>query len=366
MILILLEYFFPLLMHIKLMNIFLVLLLILGTVVAPWIVAPFIVHTEGKSDSSDNVTSIMTSSSPDNFSNSVSDGNVTVTDSALTSDVDVGDGTELGFANDRTRIQYAFSLVSIWFMLVSTLFLTAYLAKKKEKSQGTGTSTVQNSQTTMKNAPERLFEPLWYRIPMLILTALRFGTYVGLESQYAAYLTAFTVKGLGRSKTDGLALTSTYRTAFTISRVVNIAVALCMTPMKMIVVDVVVIICAYGFLVGTVEHFYWAVWVGSVVAGLGMGSFFGASVSWTEKQLKITGKTGAVIGVGDTTGVMLITFTIGHLFDSLGPISFMYACLVDSVVIALVFALCYAWSRYYWRRKTGYNRIAKPTSMRMR
>ena len=348
------------------MNIVLLLLLTLGTVVAPWIVAPFIVHTDGESDLSDNATSITTSSSVENLSYSVTDSNVTATDSIIVSNVDVTDETEIRFANDRTRIQYAFSLVSVWFILVSTLFLTAYLAKRKEKSQETRTSALKNSQTKVKTAPERPFEAMWYRIPMLVLTALRFGTYVGLESQYAAYLTAFTVKGLGRSKTDGLALTSTYRTAFTISRVVNIAVALCVTPMKMIIVDVVVIICAYGFLVGTVEHFHWSVWLGSVVAGLGMGSFFGASASWTEKQLKITGKTGAIIGVGDTSGVMLITFTIGHLFDSLGPISLMYACLVDSVLIALICALCFAWSRYYWSRKTGYNRIAKATSMRMR
>ena len=149
------------------MNIVLLLLLTLGTVVAPWIVAPFIVHTDGESDLSDKATSITTSSSVENLSYSVTDSNVTATDSIIVSNVDVTDETEIRFANDRTRIQYAFSLVSVWFILVSTLFLTAYLAKRKEKSQETRTSALKNSQTKVKTAPERPFEAMWYRTPCL-------------------------------------------------------------------------------------------------------------------------------------------------------------------------------------------------------
>ena len=135
----------------------------------------------------------------------------------------------------------------------------------------------------------------------------------------------------------------------------------------MIVMDVIIFIGAFGFLVTTVQHYHWAIWLGSCVAGFGMGSFFGASVSWTEKQLKVTGKAGAVIGVGDTTGVMIMTFTIGHLFDSLGPMSFIYVCFVDTLLIALVCALCNAFSRYYRNRMVGYKSFGKDaTSVRLR
>ncbi len=136
--------------------------------------------------------------------------------------------------------------MSIWFVMISILFsISTHLTRKQNIQilKGQKSKDIQQE--------EQQFEPMWYRIAMVTLTAMRFGSYVGLENQFAGYLTAFAVHGLNLPKTDGLALTSVYRTTFTISRVLNTFIAMWMRPTTMIVIDLIVMIVTYVVLVVT-------------------------------------------------------------------------------------------------------------------
>ncbi len=309
---------------------------IAGTVLSPWMAAPFISH--------ETPTQLDTQAG----NNSVSVGqNLTTNNSTQErnfSDVLPSHTT----TSTETKFFYAFGLLSVWYVIVAVIFAKAYFAFKKENA--TRTAHEHTAHRTRTRSSGQTYEPTWYRLTMLLLTALRFGSVVGLESQFTAYLVVFGVKGLGMSKTDGLALTSAFRTAFTASRVLNIGAALCLRPYAMIAMDAVIFLVAYGAMLPTVQHFTWAIWTGCVVAGFGMGSFYGASISWTEKNLKVTGKAASVIVVGDSLGVMVMTFVIGHLFDSVGPMSFLYTCFADTFVIALACCLCSILACFY--RKT--------------
>ena len=101
-----------------------------------------------------------------------------------------------------------------------------------------------------------------------------------------------------------------------------------------------------SFLLFTVQQFSWAIWIGCSVAGLGMGSFFAASISWTTQNLQITGKAAAVINL-DALGVMAMAFLIGQLFDSPGPMTFLYICMADTFLLTLIVILSSVLARFY-------------------
>ncbi len=304
-----------------------------GTIIAPWIVAPFVTH-DTSSNTTDN-TAIDSQTSMTNLSTSTvhAYGN-----ESMVLNVAQALNTTLP---PETKVQYAYSLLSIWFSVVAVLYFISYRMHLRENRQSTRNT---NRNTQVEKA--QVFEPMWYRISMLSLTGLRFGSYVALESKFAAYLTAFAVHGLDLKKRDGLAITSVFRTTFTISRVLNTCVAMCLRPSTMIILDLIVIMTTYTVLVFTVNHYYWAIWIGSSMAGLGMGSFFGASISWITQNVQMTGKAGSFINIGDVTGIMIMTFFIGHMFDSHGPMSFLYICMGDSFLISVFCILSYMLARF--------------------
>ncbi len=49
----------------------------------------------------------------------------------------------------------------------------------------------------------------------------------------------------------------------------------------------------------------------------------------------ITGKAAAVINL-DAVGVMAMTFLIGQMFDSHGPMTFLYICMADVFLLTLI------------------------------
>ncbi len=321
-----------------------------GTIVAPWIIAPFITQKTTILDSSisnDTMDSVFIQSQTNSYKYEV---NPTI-NAILQPNQSSRSGTEGYSANStlfgdhpkqETQVQVAFSIMSIWFTFVAILFFVSYRMTRKEKIMLNHGNRKKHWHFEDKPTLERMS----YRIPLLTLLALGFGAYVALESQFAAYLTAFAVKGLHLTKSDGLTLTSIFRVAFTTSRVLNIPVAMCLRPTGMILVDLTVIICTYSVMTFTVEYFPWSIWVGCAAAGFGMGSFFAAAITWTTQNLQITGKAASILNIGHTVGDIVMTFLIGQLFESHGPMSFMFICLGDVSLIVVICAAAYAFAQH--------------------
>ena len=321
-----------------------------GTIIAPWIIEKFIVQKHTLTDSSISNDTIQTMFIESQTYSQKYDLSPT-TNVLLPSNQSPAYVTESSPGNsahsiqeykEETHVQIAFSFMSIWFLLVAILFLFAHHLTKKEKRLKNQT---RRSYKHLQEIPS--IEPMCYRVPLLTLIALGFGAYVALESQFAAYLTAFAVKGLHLTKTDGFTLTSVFRIAFTISRIINIPIAMCLRPSAMILLDLTIIVSTYSVLTFTVEYFSWSIWISCAAAGLGMGSFYAAAVSWTTQNLQITGKAASVLNIGHTVGDIVMTFLIGQLFESYGPMSFILICLGDVSLIVVICASAYAFAKQF-------------------
>ena len=256
-----------------------------------------------------------------------------------------------------TRVQYSYLIIGVYFLVSSMAFSFTYLTWVKcEELKGKTYNKVpikSDQLGTNVDDQHRKLEPLWYRIPMMILMFLRFGTYVGLEVAYASFLMTFAVKGLNWTKQDGLAVTSVFRASFAAARGISICLAAVVTPTKMILKDLVILISAFIVLLLCVESNDLVLWIGSAVVGFGMGSLYASSMSWVDGKMFITGKAGAAFVTGTWIGVLVIPASVGYLFDNVGPFGFIYSCFGDTLLMGLIclLGMLVAWFYHRWAKK---------------
>ena len=107
---------------------------------------------------------------------------------------------------------------------------------------------------------------------------LRFAFYVGLDVMSASFVMTFAVKGLGWTKSQGIAVTSCFRGVYSLGRVSSVFLALIISPTKMIMFDVFLILSGLFVLTIFINFHDLILWIFISLAGLGMGSFYGASM----------------------------------------------------------------------------------------
>ena len=302
----------------------------IGTFVSPWIAAPFILPDK---DVKLNETTSTTTSS-ENINSSVL-SNYTGLDT-------------LQVPAEKSQVQYVFLIIGIYFLSASVAFWTTYVIWFKYGAvpdSRDGTNKKPNETSSNQNAS--LLEPSWFRIPMMIFMFFRFGTYCGLEITYTSFLMIFSVEGLNWMKTDGLAVTAAFRASFAAARGVSIFLAAFVSPTKMVLKDLFILVVTYIVLTSFVHGSQYILWICSCAVGFGMGSFYASSMSWVDGNMLITGRAGSTFVTGSWMGVLTMPALVGYLFDTVGPEGFIYFCLVDSLLLAGMCATAMTFSHYY-------------------
>ena len=305
-----------------------------GTIVSPWIAAPFILQDQR--DALNSTETFHVTSTTTNFMTSLNP----VYDNVNSIPAD---------PQEMTRVQYSYLIIGVYCLISSIAFSFTYLVWfKYEELKGKNRHKVQakngREEETSNNIDKKL-EPMWFRIPMMIFMFLRFGTLVALEIVYASFLMTFAVNGLNWTKQDGLAVTSVFRASFAAARGLSICLAAAVSPTKMIIKDLVILISAFVVLLIWVEANNLVLWVGSGVVGFGMGSLYASSMSWADGQMIITGKAGSTFVTGTWIGALTIPASVGYLFDTVGPFSFIYSCFGDTLLLSLIClsAMLFSW-----------------------
>lgn len=286
----------------------------LGTFVAPWLAAPFI-------------SVVYSNSSVLNETNLPKLENDTVTTlfplEKATQEMIRGE----------SHVHFSYMIVGGYSVISSGFFLLTYFLHKKEMgTKGCATQGVSAEKFSDNNQKE----PKWFLYPMLVLMFLRFSFYVGLDIMSASLLMTFAVKGLGWTKPQGIAVTSCLRGVFSASRALNVFLAFVISPTKMILTDLTLILTSLLVLTIFITFNDLILWIFISMVGFGCGSFFGASMSWADKYMNVSGKIGSVFITGSWFGLLTIPAITGYLFDNVSPFCYIYACFGDSVGIAVV------------------------------
>ncbi|XP_042912752.2 sodium-dependent glucose transporter 1 [Parasteatoda tepidariorum] len=171
---------------------------------------------------------------------------------------------------------------------------------------------------------------------IVILTTILIQTSMGTEVGYAQMLTTYAVKGpLHLTPTTGSYMTSTYWAAFTVARFAGIFLTIKFSHLTILVFDVIVTFLGGLVLLFFATHYDWALWVASIFLGVGIASFFPASVSWIEKYINITNKIASTFPIGAAVGEMLIPYAISYFMEK-KPEVFIYVVVVSCSIAIIV------------------------------
>ena len=245
---------------------------------------------------------------------------------------------------EETYIQYAYVVVSILFASVAIMYCFSYRISLKNKERTQKEPITKGSKNGAKKS--RSFEPVWYRQPMIVITLVRFACIVGVGSQFFNYLVALAVKEFSWTKPRALGLASLYQTVFTASRMAWTFITVFISPPKIILINVVLMVGSLMFLSLGVNYGDWVLWFGACGFALASAPLYGASLATAERHIVITGFVGSILTQGNVIGVFIFSMLIGYLFDSV-PISMVFICIGGSVVLGVFFVIACRYSHYY-------------------
>lgn len=288
-----------------------------GTILSPFVAGPFISKIEHK-----NVNSTY------HYNSDCGNGNATKS-------YDENNSANATCLNETVKtpsqIIVPFSIVAAAFVFSTILFTATYIRSTKKTKVG--------KKFAADTQKDKLKTSICYRILLDITMFFRFGLIVGLEVAYSSLVMTYAVDGLGWDRERGLGLNIAYRGSFSAARAANIFLTAFLSPSYMVVGDVILILASLLLLCFTVHLHVSILWIGTSALGIGMASFYGASMSWVDRYLDVDGKDGAVYLTGCQAGIMIIPAMAGYLFENISPNWFLYICCTVSVLL-LIAVLC--------------------------
>ncbi|CAL1261621.1 unnamed protein product [Larinioides sclopetarius] len=221
-------------------------------------------------------------------------------------------------------ITYAYSAIGIFSLFVTALFLIICIIAPLE---------TQGPQSEESQVRER---KLSFILLIVFLNIILVFVETGTEVGYAQMLTTYVVKGpLKLSPTTGSYMTSGFWAAFSVSRFLSVFIAIKFSNLQMIVFDIIVTSIGALVLLTLGGSQVWAIWLATILLGVGIASFFPAAVGWVEKYMTVTNKMASSFCVGAAFGEMIIPFIISTYIDTV-PGVLLYTVVASCVLSAAV------------------------------
>jgi fucose permease len=155
-------------------------------------------------------------------------------------------------------------------------------------------------------------------VGFLALIVLFFFLHVGAQAAFGGWVFSYaTAQGLG-SATVAAYLTSVYWVAITVGRLLAVPLAARLTVTTMLTGDLLGCLASVGIVL-LFPASQLALWIGSFGLGLSIASMYPMTLCLAERHMRMTGQITGWLLVGSSTGMMLLPWLIGQVFEAAGP-----------------------------------------------
>lgn len=170
---------------------------------------------------------------------------------------------------------------------------------------------------------------------LILMVAFVFFLYVGIEVGLSGWIYTYALSMNLADEISAAYLTSGFWAAFTIGRFISIPLARWFRPVTFLAVDLLGTIT--GFLVLVLVPGSPALWIGTLLTGVSMASFFPSFMSFIGSKGQISAKITGRFFVGSSLGGMLVPWLIGQLFETSGAQYTMILLGAIAVLLTLLF-----------------------------
>ncbi|XP_054722080.1 sodium-dependent glucose transporter 1-like [Uloborus diversus] len=239
--------------------------------------------------------------------------------------------TELNFpAMSTPPVTYPFTIIGCYGFIVSILlFAILFVSSNNSSDQGE-----KHNKTRERS--------LAFISLLVVLCGLLLFVETGTEIGFAQMLTTYAAKGtLKLTTTTGSYMTSAFWAAFTISRLASVFLATKFSNLTLLAYDLG-ITSVGAILLLTLSNHEWILWLSSVLIGIGIASFFPATLAWLDSYINVTNKIASLLVLGGAFGEMLIPFTISTFIESV-PEVLVYvvaaSCFFSSMIVLIMYLI---------------------------
>ncbi|XP_067652353.1 sodium-dependent glucose transporter 1A-like [Haliotis asinina] len=239
----------------------------------------------------------------------------------------------------ETKVEYAYLITGILFLVASLTFL---IQRCCHKSQSADT---QKSTTGYANLEKPL--PMVYIFGTMIFVVLIFIFLVAVESCLASFLLTFVVKQLNWTKTSGARLTSVFWACYAAMRFATIFFTDRVPPFVLILVtSITMLLSAVGLMMSSLYDNEIGVWACVALGGLSLASQFPSTMMWLEESiLRLSSRIVSIIVFSSTLPGIINPLIIGYLMQEMSPIWLMYILTIESGVSLLLILSLFTWSK---------------------
>ena len=149
---------------------------------------------------------------------------------------------------------------------------------------------------------------------IVIVTATLLGIYVGVETGYGSYVTAFSVLHVGSTEADGQLLAGVYWAAIMVGRFASIWIASMISADLFLKASMGASAVSAIFLLVTGGAGSIPLWLGSIAFGLSMACVYPTTLTLVDTFFPILGRHVTLIMIGSATGEMALPAIIASFF----------------------------------------------------
>lgn len=185
-----------------------------------------------------------------------------------------------------------------------------------------------------------------YKTLVIVLSALFLHFYCGLAASFGSLVSPFAIKSpLAMGIRTASLVSSVYWGAFALSRVLMFFYVSLIDSKSWIVLNVLLCLLSNVFLVPFGSQYQWALWIGSMIMGIGLNAIWMCTIGYIEQFMPVTPKIMITFTISAYIGQMLVPSIVSPFIETyptiLMWISFAYSLAMLLFLTAIIYLCSY-------------------------
>ncbi|XP_077995957.1 sodium-dependent glucose transporter 1A-like [Glandiceps talaboti] len=213
-----------------------------------------------------------------------------------------------------------YTLVSVYYLLITFPFLWLFLNGPRNLRvwKPKGDSALEGKKLRQKESKS-------FKVTLLSLIALYIFLYAGQEALYGSFVYSYAIHSShGLSKESASYLNALFWGCFAAGRGLGILCAVFLSPKYMTIIDLIGMSISTGLLAIFGSNIIEVLWFATGLLGISMAAMFPSGISWTEKYIRLTGKSTSVFLVSASVAGVVLPLALGQLFIMYGYDTLLY------------------------------------------
>ena len=255
------------------------------------------------------------------------------------------DGPNTGKYLKPSRIEYAFLIPSVIGISLSLVF-HAYNILNVKRRRYLKANSQMNEKAKTSFVFKQILNPATCAegnfvggLTNFILLILFYGSSVGKEVVAGTFIRAFSIDYYEFSVDDGSYINTTFWISFSVGRILGFLTARWIPIRILLLIEICGVLLSDICLATVGGKSPTALWVIVQPLAFFIGPLYPSGMGWANYHMQMTGVGIAVLIVGAAIGVVATMKLTGYLYDTFGPLSYLYTLLglgITSFVISVL------------------------------